>query len=433
MDELDRAKAIINIAKGLKAFAAGERNVVRYFAATRLAGQAGLFGSGIKGFSKVEDGLTAGRVEALYNEVGFDVFTFRSTVVPWLTKHRLAYWAKNDVGEDVLVSTIVRYDALLRAVTAMYDELEPTATVARGCQELVHMVSAIPRPESETRQELSARFGEEKAALVVDLAKGLKLVAFNKPPGAKEAVLYSETVWERLDARAAVALPRLSRPDRAALEVLIEKIREYQGLPEDVLRTWAQQNNAERMLDFAISVNLFTRTGIAGEGTIRNFLTTPHFYAEVREEFGDDVCDRVKLFLDSIRQGQHYSHRMRGQIWDPSALLRKLYNTGSVGPATAIGEDYTMVERAGIICVERSVRHRSRYYLRSVQSDVIKKTLEVVERKVLSPDKTLLPADFNDKGQFLSAPEGRVRAALAALPGEMQEAERDFLTALRED
>jgi hypothetical protein len=438
LDAPAAGRAIIEIAKSLRAFSSDNPQITRHFSATRLAGRAGLFASSIRGYSTSETALGQRKVEVLYNDAGIDFLTFQRDVRRWLERNGLAYFVEREEGEQ-LVSTVLTYDALLRAVTELFEHLVQQAATAaqltdteRATHQLVALASEIPLPESVVLDRLAAEYSEAVARVAVDLARGFRLVTFSQPPGASEAVLYSDRVWKTLGNRAARALPTFGADHRAALEVMVQQVRDYQGMPESQLRRWAVANSAEQMLEFAIGVGLIARTGIRGaQGTVRHFLTTPHFYADVAEQFGEDVCDRVKLFLDSVRNGQHFSESARGRVADPVALLHALLNRGSVGPATAIGEDYTMVERAGIVSIERSSVHGNRHYMVLLQSDVVEKTLEVVERQQLDPPSGLMTAQSIDNtGTFLSIQE--TRAALAELPGEMQDAEREFLNSLRE-
>jgi hypothetical protein len=432
VDTIDQGRAIIHIAKTLKLFSADDpRVVVRHFAATRIAGNAGLFAASIRGFSSLEMGLGQRRLEALHNDAGIDVFIYRNFIEPWLFRNGLAYSIGDQVGESYLVSTILTYDALLRAVVELFAFLYKGREVERACHYLVHLASGLPFVRSEALSLLAAEFDEPTARLALDLAQGLKLLSFNQPMGTIEQIIYSDRVWKQANSGALRAISRLSQHERAALEIIVDKVRQYQGHPEQQLRDWARQNNVEPILDLAIGVGIVSRTGIVGAGKTRNFLTTPHFYVDVEDEFGEDVCDRVKIFLDSIRQGQHFSHQLRGQIWNPSALLEALINRGTVGPATAIGEDYTMAERAGIVRIERSAYRPGQYHMVLIQYDVVRKTLEVIQRQVMEPSmRVLVPGDFADHGSFVSIPE--MRAKLAELPEPMKEAEREFLNTLRE-
>jgi hypothetical protein len=430
MNSVDQGRAIINIAKALKVYSGDDAQIVRHFSATRIAGKAGLFASSIRGYSSESSALGSSRLRALYNDVGLNTLEYSTFIKPWLLRNNLAFFSKDYKGQEVLVATILTYDALLKAVVELFDHLEEEPSPARACHHLVHFASELPLTISSARQRLSRIYDEETANSALSLSRGLRLVSFSRS-SAREAVIYSDRIWRHASDKAAQHLPDFAPEGYAALEVLVERVRKHQGLPEMALRRWARNNNAEKVLDFAIGIGLLSRTGIKTPSGRKYFLTTPHFYAEVEDEFGEDVCDRVKIFLNSIRNGQYFSPWAQGQIQDPVALLEALLNKAVIGPATAIGRDYTMAERAGIVRVENS-HIQGRYNMLLVQEDVVDKTLEVIQRQAMTPvGRELTVDDFaDDKGQFMSIPE--TRATRAELPGEMREAEQEYIDALRE-
>src|SRR5262249_46494909 len=151
--------------------------------------------------------------------------------------------------------------------------------------------------------------GEEPAArTAIGLAKKYKIVASRSGKGLPEPLLFSERVWARSIAKAERALAYLRREEREALLALVDRVRRYQGVPEGHIRHEAKKVGVERLLDLAIGVGLLNRTQIQmANGSMRSFLTSPHFFADLDSEFGEDICDRVKIFLDSTRNGQHFA------------------------------------------------------------------------------------------------------------------------------
>ena len=75
-------------------------------------------------------------------------------------------------------------------------------------------------------------------------------------------------------------------------------------------------------------------------------------------EVDDDRCVTTealhlrKLFVAHILFGHERSLAGRGNINNPTALVRRLVNNGRVGPATNIGTDYYLLEAAGVVAVE---------------------------------------------------------------------------------
>lgn len=422
--EVETGKLIISTAKRLKAYAIGDRKIAGYFSATTVSGRAGLLASALRNHKS----LSGKRFHALCLEEGFNRNDVRVTLIPWLRREGLAEVHSVDGEPTSVTSLILLYEAILRAVTHMFEDLDPTVE-ERGALLVLDIVSSLPSPESVVLQVLSGEISEQTAISSLKLAKSYHIVETYAGKGRGETILYSPRVWRNAMGRVAQALSSLTPDERAGIQFLVDSVRKYQGYPGDVLRSVAAKHGITNMLDLGIGVGLIVETWIElGGGNRRSFLTTPHFHADMAAEHGDDVCDRVKLFLDSIRNGQHYGLPWTGRITDPSRLLQKLINTGEIGPCTAIGRDYTMVERAGIVDVKRSKSKPGLYIMNLVQEDTVQQVYEVITKGQVLGASSMSPAELGPDGRFVSAEEGR----LAEVPGEVAEAERAIILNLRE-
>lgn len=422
--EVETGKLIVSAAKRLKAFSVGDHNIAQFFTATSVSGRAGLVASAIRYHRR----LSAERFRVFCSEEGFNRHDIRTTIVPWLKQEGLAD-VKVAEGEIVSVTSLVLvYESILRAVTHLFEGLGPTGE-ERGCLVALAIASDLPMPESTVLHRVSGSVGDEVASKALELVKAYRIVERRIGKGLREPILFSPAVWRGAIGRASSALSTLKPDQRAAVEDLVQRVRAYQGYPEDEIRRVAQSHGMESMLNLAIGVGLIGQTWIlSGDGTRRPFLTTPHFLADMAAEHGEDACDRLKIFLDSIRNGQHYGLRATGRIADPDALLRKLIDTGEIGPCTAIGRDYTMAERAGIVSVKRSSLKPGQYVMRVVQEDTVKQVHDIVTRGHIENSVPMSTTQLGPDGKFMSAEEGR----LAEVPGTVAEAERAIILALRE-
>jgi hypothetical protein len=149
------------------------------------------------------------------------------------------------------------------------------------------------------------------------------------------------------------------------------------------------------------------------------------------DQFGEDTCDRVKIFLDSVRNGQHFGRRTTGQVLYPGKRLRKLLNTGELGPCTAIGTDYTTSEHAGIVRVRRPPNGNVRNsVMELVQRDTVEKVHDIVTTGSMISSSQMTPADVKEGVRFASIEQ--LRGEDAELPEAAAEAQRAMLQKLRE-
>lgn len=425
VDKQDKGKLIISAAKSLKGYRIADPRIASFLYGTLEAGRLGLFASAIKS----EEQANIKRIQFLAAQEGIGLPTLTTELLPWLEGAglcQLKRQANGDIGE--VTSLVLAYQDLLGAVSDFYDSKNPS-NEDRACLIVLAQSDELPGPESVIRHTVANEFGEETANTALHLAKAYGIVGSSG--SSSTPLLYGPRVWARLLPKASKALAPLDSTDREILIHLINRVRQNQGYPETLLMGEANRNGAAHLVDMAIGIALVNRTEIhMADGTKRAFLTTPHLYSDLADEFGEDMCDRVKIFLDSIRNGQYFGSRSTGKIFDPELLLRALLNTGHVGPATAIGTDYMVAEKAGIIRVQRASAG-SRPLMELGQEDTVRKVLEVVSSGSMEPGRPPMDANhLSDGTDFRSIEQGR--AELGGVSGEQSELEYEIMKNLRE-
>ena len=425
MDKQEQGKLIISAAKSLKGFQIAEPTIATYLYTTSEAGRLGLFISSIKD----EKHATIRRIQSLAAQEGIGLHGLTTDLLPWLERAGLCELARGSSNEITEVTSLVlAYHDLLGAVADFYESRNPSAE-DRACLAILAQADGLPTPESLIRQSVTGIFGEDVTNNAVDLVKVLKIVT--TAGIGDDPLLYAPRVWSGLHQKAAQALSPLGATDREVLLYLVGRVRNSQGYPETLFRSEAKGHGAAHVVDIAIGIALVNRTELSmADGTTRSFLTTPHFYADLEDEFGEDMCDRVKIFLDSIRNGQYFGSAATGKILDPQVLLRALLNRGEIGPATAIRTDYIAAEKAGIISV-RPMASGGRAVMALRQEDTVRKVLEVVTSGTMEPGRVRMEADHMADGTVFKSIEQR-RAEPGGAATRATEIQNDIMKNLRE-
>ncbi|WJJ99750.1 hypothetical protein [Elizabethkingia anophelis] len=119
------------------------------------------------------------------------------------------------------------------------------------------------------------------------------------------------------------------------------------------------------------------------------FVTKPSAFSKFGDPFEEDALDLAKAFVSSLYYGMNYSSQGRGKITMLRALLKKLVNGHEVGPATAIGEDYKILELKRVIELRQKL-DTSQYYMKLLKRDVGELALKVLEYGDASEEVLLL-------------------------------------------
>ena len=425
VNKQEKGKLIISSAKSLKGYQLADASIATFLYATLDAGRLGLFASAIKSekHSKIK------RIQALAAQEGIGFSTLATELLPWLESAGLCEITRSRDGNILeITSLVLAYRDLLGTVSDFYESRKP-ASEDQACLSILEQASELPRPESAIHQNIASQYGEETAEKAIQLVKVFRIVTSSG--NSQDPLLYAPRVWANLSRKAEQALSPLDSTDREVLVHLINRVRTNQGYPESMFRYEARQEGIEHLVDLSTGISLVNSTELQlADGTKRSFLTTPHFYTDLVDEFGEDMCDRVKIFLDSIRNGQYFGAYTTGKILNPEILLRALINRGRIGPATAIETDYIVAEKAGIIRVEREPG-AAKAFMELGQEDTVRKVLQVVSSGSVEPEMPRMAAQHISDGRvFRSIEQGR--AELGEVSGELAEIEYDIIRSLRE-
>lgn len=149
-------------------------------------------------------------------------------------------------------------------------------------------------------------------------------------------------------------------------------LKESCGVPDDIVKLAANLGLVE-----VVTVNS------AGSGMLSaDFIMPPSAKSkgEAADTLEDDIFHNAKLLLSSIRFGEQRSIASRGRIMDPIILMTSLIDENEVGPCTAIGEDYIVLETEGVIETNKAEhRPRQQYYMslrRREPALIVKRLLE---------------------------------------------------------
>ncbi|OAN57196.1 hypothetical protein [Sphingomonas sp. TDK1] len=81
-------------------------------------------------------------------------------------------------------------------------------------------------------------------------------------------------------------------------------------------------------------------------------MTSPGAFHKFSDPLTEDTFDHAKALVAALTYGMTQSPTERGRIWGVELLLSKLIKGGSVGPATAIGNDYRALELERVVQTE---------------------------------------------------------------------------------
>jgi hypothetical protein len=157
------------------------------------------------------------------------------------------------------------------------------------------------------------------------------------------------------------------------------------------------------------------------------YVTRPAAFTKFGDAFVDDAMDLAKAFVTCLTYGMTRSSAARGRITMLTTLMRRLIAGTWVGPATAIGQDYRVLELRRVIELQHT--GGGLYNMRLLKKDVGELALQVLTQGDASEHS--LP---NFPGAAVSSytqPEVKRVATRRKQTKASKRATTDILTALR--
>jgi len=283
------------------------------------------------------------RVEALARAVGLNPKLELPFLLDMLVRRRVIDRSSGG-GVEVLGLTS---RATVQHAGDIFEDQEPTAE-ERATIALAEIASEAPQPYAITREFLADEFKLATPQLQ-DLLARAETIGFVDAEGRDtDKVYFNGNLFRRNNIdKVKKVLNSLSSADQAKaaeLDALLAK------------KGCVTVAEAERVLE----VKLFEKLRAAGMYDVNlvansmgefGFVTRPSAFHKFNDPIVDDAFDLAKALVAALTYGMTQSSASRGQISMISALLRKLINGHAVGPATAIGEDYKVLEYKGVIQV----------------------------------------------------------------------------------
>jgi len=240
--------------------------------------------------------------------------------------------------------------ATVQHAAEIFEEQEPTAE-ERASISLAELTSLAPAPQARVTEFISDEF-KLPTAQTQDFLVRSETVGFVDAEGrAADKLYFNGNLFRResIDKTKRV-LDSLSAADQIKVAELDGYLRKKGCLgideAEKVVGTpLFEKLKAAGMYDVNHVANL---TGEFG------FVTRPAAFHKFNDPLVDDAFDLAKALVAALFFGMTQSRAGRGRIEMIGALLRKLNSGGSVGPATAIGEDYRVLETKGVIKVTKA-------------------------------------------------------------------------------
>ncbi len=164
----------------------------------------------------------------------------------------------------------------------------------------------------------------------------------------------------------------------------------------------------ETLLSKMHSIAMYDFNEVSNSKHSKVFLTKPSSFSKFGNPFEEDALDLAKAFIASLMYGMKISTFGRGKIKGRQMLeytLKKLLRGERVGPCTAIGQDYQVLEIKRVVKLDRSTVYPGRYFMRLLKFDIGQLALEVFQKGDITEQTTLETNVTSSSASIYNGPE----------------------------
>ena len=424
--------------KHLNAYAPDSSNIDE-FDNIDLSGKTGRFLGAIRGNTKIDD---IKRIEKIGNSVGIKPRELHSIILP-----KIEEWSDKKV--EVKRDSTGNVEGIAEYLVDNKDVIEITGNIfekslesSRSSSielitlETLEATRKIPFIKSELIDELlKYGFKEEDIVLSVNLQGQFHLIQLLDKLNPKDPIISNEYVWGTNHEKIAYGLSKVSIDDKKSIQEVIDNIREYQGLPTSDIKC-----KKDEIVNLTKKIGMIDTIQISSNrGLNKSF----EFSADIsNDDSFSDIMDDVKVLIAAVRFGQKYTEY--STISNPVSFIEALINHDSVGPHSANSTDYTLLEKKGIVKVEKKSKTKFSYgygsynvtgpCLKLLKKDVGEKALEVLKSSELGISGDILPDNYDsliETSDYVNAEVNRIK--MAELPEPIKEAHEYLTRVLRDE
>jgi hypothetical protein len=288
-----------------------------------------------------EDNLTKAEVEAIAKSANLNVRTELPHYLQLLQGRRLI-----DTSSDEVQVLGINTRGVLGHASDIFDDASPTSREIAAV-EIGELASRSPVLLSEAQEYVSDTY-KMKSADAADFLSRATEIGFVDAEGddPSNTLLFNGNLFKRDSVtKSATVLSSLSSEEQTKLTEVTEMLNTSGCLLATTIET-------------RLGVPLFEKLKAAGVlevNTVSNekgehaFITLPGAFHKFVNPLIDDSFDMAKSLVSALAYGMNLRPSSQGRIQSVDWILGALISGRTIGPATAIGADYRVLEQNRVV------------------------------------------------------------------------------------
>lgn len=315
--------------------------------------------------------------------------------------------------------------AALRHAADMFEEGDPRAS-ERASIEIADRVSERPVRRGDLVEEIGDQY-RLASDEVADLFRSIEDIGFvDGEDLGGDRLLFNGNLFRRDNiSKAARVLATLQPAEQKKMQEGNELLKTNGCMAFASF----EQIMTKPLLDKLIAAGLYDLNVVGNESGDHIYVTAPGAFHKFVDPMVDDCFDLAKALVAALTYGMTQRPSSQGRISQIGVLLGKLISGYEIGPATAIGQDYRILELSRVVELRADDRRPSLFYMRLLKREIGELALQVLTSGD-AVEETLRFSSGAPMTTYVGPEESRVRRRKIQRPSSKKQT-RDVLEALR--
>lgn len=278
-----------------------------------------------------------------------------------------------DVTKEGAVSVLgVSSRQVLRVTTRLFEGLDPTAE-ENAAIDVAETTSAAPKKLGDEIDRVSDAYKLKRSDAADFLRRSQEIGFVDSEGDGADRLLFNGNLFRRNGvAKSKLILESLKPAESALVADVADRLSRTGCLEVATVRAVL----SDALFDKLRAAGFYDVNTVSNDQGNYSYVTAPAAFHKFVNPFVDDAFDMAKALVAALSYGITRSSTGRGRIMMPAVLIGKLVSGREIGPATAIGEDYRVLELKRVIQLRRATG--SMYYMRLLKRDVGELALQVL-------------------------------------------------------
>jgi len=256
----------------------------------------------------------------------------------------------------------------------MYKDAEPNryeqASVA-----LAEIASLAPVKRSDVSERIGDEHGLTNSEVKDFLNRAEEIGFVDREGDGEERLLFNGNLFRRDNvAKSQKVLASLNVNEQR----LVAEVGEQLAKSGCLTAQHVERVLSEPLFEKLIAAGVYDLNQVTNEQGSHLYVTSPSAFHKFVDPMIDDCFDLAKSLVAALSYGMKSRSSSQGRIEILPRLLGNLIAGAEVGPATAIGQDYRVLEVNRVVKIKPDIRFPSRYYMKLLKKEVGQLALQVL-------------------------------------------------------